>query len=69
MVALLFTVSNSQVIPLPAGYTAAGATFNDGNGSDRVCYQVEGVSGSVSSPVNLTITSAKWHGFLIELLT
>jgi hypothetical protein len=65
--ALTMVHSSSQTIPLPAGYTAAGANFNDANGSDRASFQYQSGSGTVSGPVNLTITSAFWQGFMIEI--
>jgi hypothetical protein len=65
--AVLLTTSNSQVIPLPTNFTAAGATFNDSNGSDRACYEYKTPTGTVSDSISLTITSAHWHAFLIEI--
>jgi len=67
VMAITLVNASSQVLPLPAGYIAAGASFNDSNGSDRTSFQYQLGAGTVSGPVNLTITSAFWHGFMIEL--
>lgn len=63
--AILLT-AGSQVISVPSGYTDAGQ-FNDGNGSNRMAYEVEGLSGSTSTAISVTISSALWHSFAFEI--
>lgn len=66
VLAIELTCANSQVLPVPSGYTNV-AQQNDANGSDRAASQPQAASGSVSGGLNLTIASAFWHGYLIEI--
>jgi len=68
VIAITLTPTSDVIPPVPPGYTAL-VGFNHPNGSDRVFIQPQGAAGSVSGPVNLTIPSSFWHGFMIEIKT
>lgn len=57
---------NSQTIPVPTGYADITSTAT-GNGSRRIAKQVVPTNGGSSSAVSVSITSAIWHCYLIEL--
>jgi hypothetical protein len=67
VLAILETISTAQNIPLPAGYIQAGAIGNFSGGSDISGYQNEGTLGTVSSSVNVAISTSIWKAFLIEI--
>lgn len=66
VVGILFSDGN-QVIPLPSGYSNI-AQFNDQYGDDRIVSEGIATSGTDSDAVSVTISSGKWHGYLLELL-
>jgi len=60
-------VNTQQTIPVPAGYTAIGSVYLSSSASDRTAVQGLAASGSVSGVVNVSIASAVWEGYLIEI--
>lgn len=67
LAAALLLCLGDTVIPTPSGFTSRSA-FDDGNASDILADKTVATSGSSSGSPSVTINSAAWSGFLIEIL-
>jgi hypothetical protein len=66
LILAILLASTSQTIPLPTNYTAA-VSFGSADGSLRVADGAINVSGGTSDAISVTIASANWVSFGIEI--